>query len=215
VLAEAVPGFFPDVELDALEAAAHSSPRASGYLVEIGAYCGRSTLVLAAVAAERGMRLISIDHHRASTEMRPPFPWADPRLLDHDLSEVDSLGVARDALWLAGLEASTITVIAESRALVDLVRPVAGFVLIDGGHDARSAHLDLELARVVLAPGGVLAIHDVFENPALGGQAPWRMTIAAEHLGFRRREQIGSLALLVRVADAPPGIGPDHEARQA
>ncbi|ACU53459.1 hypothetical protein Afer_0492 [Acidimicrobium ferrooxidans DSM 10331] len=197
-LADLLPGFFPADELRALIEAARVAPRAGGWLVELGSYCGRSTVRLGSVARERGLRLLAVDHHRGSIEMRPPFPWADPRLLDGDLGSPDSLGTLRDALALADLERHVTLWVGDGRGLIDLVRPVAGFVLVDGGHDARSCHLDLELARRFLVPGGLLAVHDVFEDPADGGQAPWRMLTAALHLGFDLVERTGSLAIARR-----------------
>ncbi len=197
-LVDQVPGFFATQELDALERAARRAPRAGGWFVEIGAYCGRSTLILGRVATQRSMRLLSVDHHLGSVEMRPPFPWADARLADPDLRRADSLGVARDTVALAGLDDAVVLWVGESRALLEVARQVAGLVLIDGGHDARSAHLDLEVARALLVPGGLLAVHDVFDTPQEGGLAPARMLATALGLGFELCERVGSLAVARR-----------------
>jgi hypothetical protein len=47
-------------------------------------------------------------------------------------------------------------------------------------------------------PGGVLAIHDVFENPADGGQAPFRVWQRAVAEGFVAESTTGSLRVLRR-----------------
>ena len=56
-----------------------------------------------------------------------------------------------------------------------------GLLFIDGGHALDVAMADYEAwARFVL-PGGLLAIHDVFESPEDGGQAPfvvWQRAVA-------------------------------------
>lgn len=195
-IADAVPGFFPPAELAALVAAAERAPAGGGWLVELGAYCGRSTIALGSVAADRGLYLLSVDHHRGSIEQRPPFPWADPRVRDGDLGTIDSLGTLRDALRLAALEEVVVAWVGTNLALASWARPLAGLVLIDGGHDALNAHLDLELARSLLVPGGLLCIHDVYEDPRDGGQAPWRVLVAALHLGFQLVARHGSLAVL-------------------
>jgi predicted O-methyltransferase YrrM len=47
-----------------------------------------------------------------------------------------------------------------------------GMVFIDGGHSHAQAHADYDGWASKVVPGGVLAIHDLFPNPAEGGQAP-------------------------------------------
>jgi hypothetical protein len=47
-----------------------------------------------------------------------------------------------------------------------------GMVFVDGGHSAEAAHTDYECWAPKVAPGGILAIHDLFPDPAEGGQAP-------------------------------------------
>ena len=50
-------------------------------------------------------------------------------------------------------------------------------------------------------PGGVLAIHDVFPDPADGGQAPYEhIYLPAVADGFVEERQVGSLRLLKRPA---------------
>ena len=49
-----------------------------------------------------------------------------------------------------------------------------------------------------VAPGGVLAIHDVFEDPADGGQAPFRVWQRAVADGFTPISTTGSLRTLRR-----------------
>ena len=45
-------------------------------------------------------------------------------------------------------------------------------VFIDGGHTAEAALTDYECWAPHIMPGGYLLIHDIFEDPEEGGQAP-------------------------------------------
>ena len=45
-------------------------------------------------------------------------------------------------------------------------------VFIDGSHTFENANADYEAWAPKIAPGGILAIHDLFPDPAEGGQAP-------------------------------------------
>jgi len=47
-----------------------------------------------------------------------------------------------------------------------------GMAFIDGGHSFAAAETDYASWAPHVAPGGILAIHDLFPDPAEGGQAP-------------------------------------------
>src|SRR6266567_2559738 len=80
--------------------------------------------------------------------------------------------------------------------------PVLGLVFIDGGHTDAAAVADYEGWAPWVAPGGVLAIHDVFPDPADGGQAPYRIYQRALKSGaFTEIPGEGSLRLLERTGD--------------
>jgi predicted O-methyltransferase YrrM len=75
----------------------------------------------------------------------------------------------------------------------------AGFVFIDGGHTDEAASADFEGWAPKLLPGGLLAIHDVFPDPADGGQAPYRIYLRALESGdFKETGATGSLRVLTR-----------------
>ena len=59
-----------------------------------------------------------------------------------------------------------------------------GLVFVDGGHAFEVALADYEGWSRFVAPGGLLVFHDVFEDPADGGQAPFRGVAA------RRRRRL-------------------------
>jgi predicted O-methyltransferase YrrM len=85
---------------------------------------------------------------------------------------MDSLGFLRRTLRAADLERSTVLLVTASRTAATLCRGPFGMVFIDGGHTFEAADTDLACWAHQVAPGGILAIHDLFPDPADGGQAP-------------------------------------------
>ena len=72
-------------------------------------------------------------------------------------------------------------------------------MFIDGGHGAEPARADFTGWTPHVAIGGTLAIHDVFPDPADGGQAPYgvyRRVLASSD--FIELPGTGSLRLLRR-----------------
>src|SRR5690606_10591807 len=63
-------GFMPPDEGLALYEAAVSVD-VDGPLLEVGTYCGKSSVYLGAAARERGRILFTVDHHRGSEENQP------------------------------------------------------------------------------------------------------------------------------------------------
>src|SRR4029079_7149688 len=105
-LALATKGFMPEDEGDALHAAAIAAAGAvpGAPFVEVGSYCGRSTIWLAAAAREAGTVVFAIDHHRGSEENQPGWEHHDPGIVDREVGAIDTLPYFRRALWDAGLE---------------------------------------------------------------------------------------------------------------
>jgi hypothetical protein len=77
----------------------------------------------------------------------------------------------------------------------------AALVFIDGGHGVEPARADYEGWTPHVAPGGLLAIHDVFPDPADGGRPPFEeIYLPALRSGlFRDVSATGSLRVLRRV----------------
>ena len=63
-------GFLKESEGRCLYEIAREAARL-GPCLEIGGYCGRSTLCIGAACKERGAVLFSVDHHRGSEEQQP------------------------------------------------------------------------------------------------------------------------------------------------
>lgn len=143
-----------------------------GPIVEIGSYCGKSSVYLGAGTREAGGMLLCVDHHRGSEEHQPGEEYFDPDVFDATAGMVDSLGLLRDVIRRAGLEETAVLIVAPSTKAAALCDGPFGMVFIDGGHSVEAARADYEAWADHVAPGGVLAIHDLFPDPADGGQAP-------------------------------------------
>ena len=202
--AEAARGFMPAPEGLALHDTAARYARV-GPILEVGTYCGKSTIYLAAGARAAGQVVITVDHHHGSEENQPGWEYHDPELVDPGTGRLDTLPHFRATLAASGLEDSVIAIVGRSDAVASLWRAPLGLLFIDGGHTDAAAVADYEGWAPHLAVGGALAIHDVFPDPADGGQAPYRIFQRALASGaFTQVRVAGSLRVLERTGD---GIG--------
>jgi MMP 1-O-methyltransferase len=200
-IAEAATGFMPPEEGLALyRAAAAYAP--AGPVLEIGTYCGKSTVYLAAAARPAGQPVITVDHHHGSEENQPGWEYHDPSLVDPRTGRLDTLPHARATLSGAGLEEDVIVVVGWSARVARLWATPLGLLFIDGGHTEAAAQADYEGWARHVAPGGALAIHDVFLDPADGGRAPYGIYLRALASGaFTEVTVEGSLRVLERTGE--------------
>ncbi|HSR84819.1 MAG TPA: class I SAM-dependent methyltransferase [Streptosporangiaceae bacterium] len=202
--AEAARGFMPPAEGLALyETAANYA--AVGPICEVGTYCGKSTIYLAAAAAEVDQVVITVDHHHGSEENQAGWEHHDPAVVDPRTGRMDTLPFFRAAIEDAGLEEHVIAVIGTSAGVSRLWRTPLGVLFIDGGHSEANVVADYEGWAPWVADGGALAFHDIFPDPADGGPAPYRVYLRALASGaFKEVSVTGSLRVLERIGD---GIG--------
>ncbi|MFD4999408.1 class I SAM-dependent methyltransferase [Streptomyces buecherae] len=201
---EAAKGFMPLDEGLALYEAAQEAGARGLPLLEVGTYCGRSTILLAAAAREAGTVVVTVDHHRGSEEQQPGWEYHDPSLVDPRVGLMDTLPTFRRTLHAAGLEGHVIAVVGKSPQVAEVWGGRLGLVFIDGGHTDEHASGDYAGWAPHLAQGGLLVIHDVFPDPADGGQAPYRVYRRALESGaFTEVSDTGSLRVLRRTA---PGV---------
>jgi predicted O-methyltransferase YrrM len=171
----------------------------SGPLLEVGSYLGKSTLYLAAAARPAGRLVVTVDHHRGSEEHQPGGSFHDPTLVDPRTGRVDTLPGFRTTIATAGAEDVVVAVVARSEVLASLWGAPLALLFVDGSHTEESAGRDFRCWLPHLQVGGMLALHDVFVDPAEGGQAPYHVYQQALATGmFTEREGCGSLRLLHR-----------------
>jgi predicted O-methyltransferase YrrM len=190
-------GFMPDDEGLALHEAGREAA-AHGPLLEVGTYCGKSAIYLGAAARDRGSVLYTVDHHRGSEENQAGWAHHDERLVDPRTGRMDTLPFFRRTIEDAGLEHAVVAVVGDSPTVGRFWASPIGLLFIDGGHAEDVAQADYDGWADRVAPGGVLAIHDVFEDPADGGQAPFHVWQRAVKDGFTPIATTGSLRSLRR-----------------
>lgn len=170
-----------------------------GLCVEIGSYCGKSTVYLGAACRQAGGLLMAIDHHRGSEENQPGEEYFDPDLADPS-GGMSSLAHFRDTLARAGLEDCVVPVLTRSELAAQAISGPVSFVFIDGGHSMAAAMADYRNWATRVMTGGTLAIHDVFPDPAEGGRPPFEIYRLAMNSGlFEEIDAVHSLRLLRRL----------------
>jgi len=140
----AAKGFMPPDEGDALYEAAISAGTSSPGLpfVEIGSYCGRSTVWLGGAAQACSTVLFAVDHHRGSEENQPGWEHHDPSIVDQEIGRIDTLPTFRRTVMEAGLEDVVIAVVGQSPVVARHWNTPLALLFIDGGHGAEPARAD-------------------------------------------------------------------------
>jgi predicted O-methyltransferase YrrM len=203
-LARATRGFMPDDEGLALHRLARER-LPHGPVLEVGTYCGKSAVYLGAAAREVGGVVFTVDHHHGSEENQSGWEHHDTSLVDPRTGRLDTLPAFRRTLEDAGLEDVVIAVVGDSATVAAHWRTPLSLLFVDGGHGAEPAHADYAGWARWVVPGGLLAIHDVFPDPADGGRPPYEIYQQALASGaFEDVETVGSLRVLRRV----PGLDP-------
>ncbi|OBF11774.1 class I SAM-dependent methyltransferase [Mycobacterium sp. ACS4331] len=202
-LAERVTGFMPQDEGRALYAAARDH-LSGGVGVEIGTYCGKSTVLLAAAALETDSVLYTVDHHHGSEEHQVGWEYHDTSMVDPTTGLFDTLPTFRHTLDAAAVDDNVVAVVGRSAVVAKNWRTPLRMLFIDGGHTEAAAHRDFEGWAKWVEPGGALIIHDVFPDPADGGQAPHQIYCRALESGqFQEVSATGTLRVLERTAGEP------------
>jgi MMP 1-O-methyltransferase len=192
----------PDDEGEALYLAALRAGASSeqATFVEVGAWCGKSSVYLGAAAEETGAVLFSLDHHHGSEENQPGWEHHDPTLVDRQSGRIDTLPHWRSTIGDAQLESSVIGVVGDSATVAAHWSTPLAFCFIDGGHGEGPAWADYRGWAPWVVEDGWLAIHDVFPDPADGGRPPhdiWRDALDSGQ--FVEDGECGSLRVLRRL----------------
>ena len=202
-VASATKGFLPDDEAAALHAAALAAP--PGLWLEVGTYCGKSTVHVGTAARTVGAQLVTLDHHRGSEENQPGWEWHDAALVDPHTGRLETLPSLRRTLWDAGLDDVVSVLVATTQQVGRWWTSPLSFLFLDGNHTEEVAQHDYAAFAPWVEPGGTLVIHDVFENPEDGGRPPWNVLRRAVDSGaFAEVSVQGSLRVLRRL-DSPVG----------
>ncbi len=196
---DGVKGFLADDEAEALyNTALEQSPK--GPCLEIGSYCGLSTIYLASACKQQRGLLYAVDHHRGSEEHQLGEEYHDPDLYNQTDALMDSFIEFRRNLRKAEVEDYVVPIVASSEKASRYWSIPLSMVFIDGGHSMEAALMDYRSWAPHVMKGGILAIHDLFPDPNEGGQAPidiYRLALASGL--FEALPTVNTLGLLKRL----------------
>ena len=171
-----------------------------GPCLEIGSYCGKSTVYIGRACLKHDNILYAVDHHRGSEEHQLGEEYHDAELFDKSAGLMDSFREFRATLKAAALDEVVVPIVAPSKLASRHWNTGLGLVFIDGGHSQQAALTDYRCWAPWIQPGGYLAIHDIFPNPNDGGQAPYEIYKLAEASGlFEVKSMTKTLGVLQRI----------------
>ena len=171
-----------------------------GPCLEIGSYCGKSTVYLGAACRSKQAVLFSVDHHKGSEEQQPGEEYFDPALIDPRTFCMDTFPLFRRTLRLAHLEQTVVPLVCPSQIAAKSWATPLGLVFIDGGHAYETVLGDYQAWWPHILPDGYLLFHDIFPDPSQGGQAPfeiYQMALASGN--FVELPKTATLGVLRRV----------------
>ena len=190
-------GFLPEDEGLALYDVARTA--SAGTWLEVGTYCGKSTVHLGAAAREAQASLVTLDHHRGSEENQPGWEWHDASLVDPHTSRLETLPSLRHTLWDAGLDDVVSVVVGSTQQVAAWWSTQLTLLFLDGNHTEEVAQHDYAAFAAHVVDGGLVAVHDVFDDPSEGGRPPYNVVQRALASGaFELTTRCGSLRVLRR-----------------
>jgi glycosyltransferase involved in cell wall biosynthesis/predicted O-methyltransferase YrrM len=195
-----VPGWLEDEEADLLIAAmARILDALPGYpaIVEVGSYCGRSTVVLGSVVRDLGRR-----HRVCAIDPREGKAGALDRGIRTGSATLVRL---RANLAAAGLT-ETVEVVRKRSYEVRWQGPI-GLLFIDGLHDYANVARDFFHFEPWVATGGYVAFHD-YADYYPGVRVFVDELLAAG--GYRKVHRAGSLVVIEKLRATPAAITAPH-----
>ena len=193
-----VKGFLDEREAEKLYTLALEAGK-KGPCLEIGSYCGKSSVYLGRACKENSTVLFSIDHHVGSEEQQPGQEYFDPDLFDKETGKVDTLKHFRKTIFDFGLDDVVIPLVGRSATIGSVWQTPVSLIFIDGSHAYESVLSDYTIWAKNVITGGYLLFHDIFSDPAKGGQAPYLVYMKAVESGlYEVMPMCESLGILVR-----------------
>jgi len=168
-----------------------------GPLLEIGTYCGKSSMFLSEGAKENDQYVYTIDHHMGSEEHQINEEYFDIEIFDDLSKRINSFPLFLENINNFGIK-NVVPIVNESSYVAEKWNSPLAMVFIDGGHSFETAMNDFMSWHKKIISGGALVIHDIFENPDEGGQAPYEVYMHALKNGFSDYERLDTIVCLVK-----------------
>ena len=189
-----VKGFMPYHEGEALSKWAEEFSK-EGPIMEIGTYCGKSTLFLSNGANKNNQLVFTVDHHNGSEEHQINEEYFDNEIYDAETNSVNSF-----PLFIKNINrfkaTNVVPIVRSSVEAAKTWNAYLGMVFIDGGHALETVMQDFNSWNEKIISGGALVIHDIFEKPEDGGQAPFIVYQHALKNGFSDFERVDTIICL-------------------
>ena len=168
-----------------------------GPILEIGTYCGKSSMYLSLGAKKNNQYIFTIDHHFGSEEHQINQEFFDKDVYDDVNKRVDTLPLLIENINKYKVK-NIVPIVAESKEVSSHWSSNIGILFIDGGHSYESANNDYKYWEPKIIVGGCLIIHDIYEDPLKGGQAPYLIYQKALENGYKIYEREDTIICLIK-----------------
>ena len=189
-----IKGFMPEHEGKALYKWARKFSE-YGPLLEIGTYCGKSSMFLSEGAQANNQYVYTIDHHMGSEEHQVNEEYFDIEIFDELSKRINSFPLFLENINNFGIK-NIVPIVNESSLVAESWNSPLAMVFIDGGHSLETAMNDFMSWHEKIISGGALVIHDIFENSEDGGQAPYEVYMHALRNGFNDFDRVDTIVCL-------------------
>ena len=168
-----------------------------GHVLEIGTYCGKSSIYLSFGAKKNNKYVYTIDHHKGSEEHQLNEEYFDNEIYDNVNKRVNTFPLLIENINKFKIK-NIVPIIGSSIEISSNWQSKISMLFIDGGHSFESANNDFKYWESKIVNGGCLVIHDIFENPNDGGQAPYEIYQKALRNNYRIYERIDTTICLIK-----------------
>jgi len=190
-------GFMPSHEGLALTKWAEKFSQC-GPALEIGTFGAKSALYIAAGSSIHDELVYTIDHHSGSEEHQLGEEYFDPEIYDKKLGRVNTVPLMQANLQQFDESKWVVPILANANSIASSWKAELGLLFIDGSHTEISALNDYDNWNSKLHSNGALVIHDIYEKPEDGGQAPYLIYQKALTEGFQLYERVDTIVCLTK-----------------
>ena len=169
-----------------------------GPALEIGTFGAKSALYIAAGTSIHNQLVYTIDHHSGSEEHQRGEDYFDPEIFDEKLGRINTVPLMQANLQQFDESKWVIPILANANSIAPSWKIELGLLFIDGSHTEKSAMNDYENWNSKLHSNGALVIHDIYEKPKDGGQAPYLIYQKALTEGFQLHERVDTIVCLTK-----------------
>ncbi len=168
-----LPGWLSTSEGSFLEQSTKRTEKLDGSVVEIGSFCGKSTIWL----AQGKNKVYAIDPHKGNVGENEKYPPTYRKFIKN--------------LQTAHVRTSVVPLVKTSEEAAAKWNKKIKVLFIDGLHDEKNAKQDFDLWSKHVVNGGVIAIHDSFKRWCGSEKIAVKMIINSPH--FYKIGAVGSI----------------------